>query len=718
MSLPRPTAAIFAALLTVATAALSALVAPPAAAAVTDATAGKAPGKVTQTAATADEEDESTPLQVRLARLAPAAIPERGPILMRGTVTNVSDETWQSVNVLPFISSNPITSRAELADQARTDETAEVAQRIVDTRMFFSVGDLAPGDSRTFRIRMPRDLLPISGAAGVYWIGAHALGTNTEGRDNFADGRVRTFIPLVPPDSGTGSVALVLPLREELSRTPDGRVADAEDWAERLTDDGRLGRLLAFAESAGALPFTWLIDPADLDAAADIADGNPPLSLGEARPEAPEESPSPSPGSGAAGTSARAVTPEQTSSDWLERLVESTKGQAVLGLGYGDPDVASLAHRRPTMLERSRSLSEARFSARDISAVPAAAPRNGWLDEDTLGALGVDQVLLSDHGQLVDRSVWSTGADSGLVLGDALVLEGGPAPGNPLAALPLRQRILADAALRTLEGRDTPLPVVLPPGWDPGAGWRAADFFGGLDQDWLRLVALSGGSTTEPTYPKQLSYPSRLRPREVPPANIRAATDLVNLGAVYDELLDTTNHVYQELAGSGLLAVSEHARGRAREAREETLAQAAAMEDRLDKVQVQLGTDFVTLSGGEGVLTASLVNDLEQPVTVGVRASTADPGVRISAPRPLRIGPGERVAVRLQANASTVGVHRVTLTPVTTEGRAVGEPQSFNLRTSQVGRLIWYILVGVGALLAVAIVLRIAHRVRSHRWRK
>jgi hypothetical protein len=74
--------------------------------------------------------------------------------------------------------------------------------------------------------------------------------------------------------------------------------------------------------------------------------------------------------------------------------------------------------------------------------------------------------------------------------------------------------------------------------------------------------------------------------------------------------------------------------------------------------------------------------------------------------------------VRLQATASNVGVHRITLTPVTTDGHAVGEPQSFNLRTSQVGRLIWFIIVGVGALLAVAVVLRIVHRVRSHRWRK
>ena len=40
------------------------------------------------------------------------------------------------------------------------------------------------------------------------------------------------------------------------------------------------------------------------------------------------------------------------------------------------------------------------------------------------------------------------------------------------------------------------------------------------------------------------------------------------------------------------------------------------------------------------------------------------------------------------------------------------------LRTSEVGRLIWYIIFAGGTLLAVMIVRRIVLRVRSHRWRQ
>jgi len=43
---------------------------------------------------------------------------------------------------------------------------------------------------------------------------------------------------------------------------------------------------------------------------------------------------------------------------------------------------------------------------------------------------------------------------------------------------------------------------------------------------------------------------------------------------------------------------------------------------------------------------------------------------------------------------------------------------TFSLRTSQVGRLIWYIIIAGGTLLVVMIVRRIVLRVRSHRWRR
>ena len=79
--------------------------------------------------------------------------------------------------------------------------------------------------------------------------------------------------------------------------------------------------------------------------------------------------------------------------------------------------------------------------------------------------------------------------------------------------------------------------------------------------------------------------------------------------------------------------------------------------------------------------------------------------------------PGQRTTLRLQVS-SGVGVHDVTIFPVTTRARATGTPLTFNLRTSQVGRLIWYILAAGGTLLVVMIVRRIVLRLRGHQWRR
>jgi hypothetical protein len=664
-------------------------------------------------AATAAEEPDGTPLTVRLTQLSPAAIPAKGQLTLSGTVTNDSEEDWVAVNVHPFVSTVPMTTREELAAAAETDPEADVGARLTDTGQFAAIGDLAPGESTSFQISLPVAVLPK--AQGVYWIGVHALGQNTQGRDTVADGRARTFIPLVAKGTPSTSVALVVPVREAVRRDRSGRLLNPSGWSDSLAADGRLGRIAGFISSAGPHPLTMLVDPAVLDAVGDVAADNPPISFGTGTEATPSESPSPSPSrSGVrleAGDRANAAA-------WMDLITTAGRRHSVLGLGYADPDVAALIRQRSPLRALANRLADETFTGLGIDAIRTVAPPAGWIDDDAVAKLAASStVLVSDHSEPGNRTLLRAPGEQDLVVTDQLAARGGPGPTPALDALALRQRIVADAALRLTEHSPDPLVVQLPASWDPGAGWQQADFFDALDLPWLDQVALSPSTMAgAPTTDVDLDYPAAQRRLELPVENVTAARKLTQTTTALAQLLRSENDVAHDLAGVALNAVSVHARKDDIVARLQVIATTDRMRARMGKVEV-LGTSFVTLSGGSGTLAVTLVNGLDQPILVGVRPQTSTGDVTVATTKPVKMAPGERTVLRLKAKASTIGVTQVTLTPVTAEGTELGTPLVFSLRTSQVGKTIWFVLIGFGALLVVMILRRVRRGLVEHRWK-
>ncbi len=680
-------------------------------------------------AAEEQDEPETTPLTIALTSMSPGQVPRKGDIRVAGTVTNDSEEDWSDINVAPFVASSPITSRDELAEASASAADVAVGDRLTDAGTYVAVGDLAPGERASFRIRIPVESLGITGDPGVYWIGVHALGSNVDGRDAVADGRVRTFIPLVAPATARAArrrpvpVSVVLPLRDRARRAVDGSLNGPARWAALTGPSGRLTRLADFGASAGDAPLAWLVDPAVVDALEDFSDGNPPLSLGSPEragegaseaPESPSEEPSPSavpspvPG---APTDAE----QERAGKVLDRFLASARTHTLFRLGYSDPDTAALARRRPALVRRADELAARRMSDRDLSGSPAVAPPGGRFDPELLPRLDRGALMLLGDGGSSEEPTLSrlpTGQD--LVLVDERASSGGPAPTSAYAPLAVRQRILSEAALEASTG-EPPRPIVvgLPPRWNPGPSWRKADFFDGLQTGWSQLAPVPRGATTE--YDGELPYSRAQRSREIAGSNVAATRSLTRTSEVLDHLLANVNDVTGRLTGAALQASSYNARRSPALAARQVRELDAAVRDQISAVQVT-GTDFVTLSGGSGSLTVTLVNDLQQPVTVGLQARTPGDSVRVEAPEPVSMQPGERTTLRLQVN-SDVGVHDVTLYPVTVDGEAAGTPFTFSLRTSQVGRLIWYIIIAGGTLLAVMIVRRIVLRIRDRRWR-
>jgi hypothetical protein len=71
--------------------------------------------------------------------------------------------------------------------------------------------------------------------------------------------------------------------------------------------------------------------------------------------------------------------------------------------------------------------------------------------------------------------------------------------------------------------------------------------------------------------------------------------------------------------------------------------------------------------------------------------------------------------VRLRAQSTAIGVHEVTLVATTEDGRRLGSEVQFNVRSSNVGLVIWVVMGVAGALLLIMIGFRILRRVRAHR---
>ncbi|GAB3990912.1 hypothetical protein GCM10028771_09080 [Nocardioides marmoraquaticus] len=746
-----------------------------------------------------DDDAEATPLTVRLSAMSPAVVQPRGSLVLAGSVRNDSDEVWTDVNVAPFVGDAPITSRAELGLAADTPEETTVGSRLDAPGTFVGVGDLVPGEELDFRLTVPRTELPPASAPGVYWVGAHALGTSSQGRDGVADGRARTFVPVLPEtaastsgrgvtverDGGTTAaadqrqaaadavpVSLVLPLRETALRGSDGSLLDPARWVEVSGVDGRLDRISRFAATADDRPLGWLLDPGVIDALSDLGQGNPPLSLGprervsgpaEPSPSEPDSSSGSSAGSPSDAPSGSATAspsgsgsgspsgspsvqdppdddvlaqqpapddpeatddlgdsgvPDQAAAAAARALLDRLLGQlddgSVLALPYADADAMALARTAPGMLDRAVAQTRATLDVRGLEGRPVLAPPTGRIDPTVLDDVPTDVGLLaSDRGDL-DGPVSGRVDDRDLLLADARVGRGGPEPTPALDPLALRQRLVAETWLESTTASDAgtdprPLVVALPSGWDPGADWASSDFFDALDVPWLRWEA---PPTSDESVDDALSYPRSTATREVSATAVAAARELARSGGVLHDLLANDNDVLPRVDGAALQTVSYGARARPRRALDSATGLTRTLQDDLSRVSI-LGTDFFTLSSGSGTVTITVVNGLSQPVTVGIGAR-ADAGVEVGPVEPLALGPEQRGTVRVPVS-SDQGVHDVGLVPVTAGGEPAGTPFDFVLRTSQVGRTVWYVMAGGAALFLVTLLRRLWLRMRDGR---
>jgi hypothetical protein len=350
------------------------------------------------------------------------------------------------------------------------------------------------------------------------------------------------------------------------------------------------------------------------------------------------------------------------------------------------------------------------------------APIGGYLPAKVLRRLDVEStVLLRDRAlPSATRPLLSTQQGARVVLSDSAAGTGGPDPGSRFSALSVRQRVLSEAALHALSpDRGQPLVVSAPERWDPGAGWDKADFFGGLGVDWLTLVDLPSVARAGRAVPAPppVVYPRTQAAHEVPYANLLATKQLINTGDTFARVLTRNSTVDEQLARTALLGSGSTARREPLAALNRVRGTTTRIRELMGQVRVD-GPPFVTMSSEQGPIQITVVNGLDQEVTVEVHALTESRDLDIASSDQLTLGPGRRTSVRLTARARDIGVHPVTLELTDTTGDPLGSTAHFNVRTSQVGLVIWLIMGAGGAVLFVAVATRIVRRIRGYRARR
>lgn len=788
------------------------------------------PATAATTAATAAAPaDPSTPLSVELDDIVPGELPRSGRVEVTGSVTNDDEEEWRQVKLYTFIGADPIDDAAELDEAALTPEDLLVGDRVLDETATDLVEVLAPGESASFSLSVPSRLLleeAANGAAepepGVYWFGVHALGESAAGRDEFTDGRARTFLPLMPEEVADPlPVSLVVPLRTPVSYAADGSVEDTTGWAQRLGLGGSLRDRLDFGAAAGGSDeVSWLVDPAVVEAVTQLAGANPPRSLaptdgapggGGGEEQDPQEDPPADPGAtdgtdpddlDYSGTTLPAPDPADDASAipsedpdaseepgtvppttgdtstteaaeralaWLDRFQDVTGGDEVLALPYGDVDVAAALEQDPrAYLEARRRTSAAlRSLLGGADPVPVVAPPDGFLTAAEIAALDerdpASLLLGSDAMVQGLAPSLATVGDRDVVLASDGASSGGPGPTDALTSLALRQRILAEAALRLVDadeasaalaatveeptvaaagttdgatssgnpsagpgGTDValtrapdpvptvdpePLVVVMPDDWDAQSGGDS--FFTGLGDAGLDLVPLSGAAQQDGVSVRadDLVAPPETTAAPLPGGAFSAAGALRRSGVTLQNLLTGNSRVASVVAGEALTTLGYDGRADPGTARDQARSSTAWIRERLGAVTVD-APPGITLSGGTGDFSATVVNGLDEPVTVGVQA-VVDGGITVRTPEAVEIGPDARTTVLIETSDTSPGVHNVELRVVDVDGRVLPSSDSVPIRSSQVSNVIWVIIAtGVG-LLVVAVVLRAVRRVRG-----
>ncbi|SDS73505.1 hypothetical protein SAMN04489812_2847 [Microlunatus soli] len=653
-------------------------------------------------------------VSIELTALTPAISDPNATITFEGKVTNTSDRPLDRLQAMIWRNMTPYTTQDELSQAGASQPTDPVGARMYSpgTPTAYQnlytedAPQLDPGASKTFRVRAKASdfFETTTPQPGVYLAGIQV-------RENASTtvGRARSYVVATAGDGlQPGQQAIGTSTIVELAATPSmsrSGIFTDDGLADQIGPGGRLDTLLRAAERPGA---SFAVDPNLLLELKSMKNGYSVIDADGAK---------------------TAGTGKDAAADWLTRFTALRQAHDGFQLLYARPDLTSLVHADRLGIVRDGQREAAKIA--EVKGLPLLiAPADGAADRATLQAakqLGAAAVLL-DQADLGDLGPVISADDSPTILGYDSGAAAGPGPDPRDTEVQQRQTSLADSYVDSVSGEPASSlgRLRLVSDADQAVSANAT-----LQAPWLKPRSVKDLLTDRATpLGNNLHYPDTVRAEEFNPRQLRRLDRLQQNLQTYSDLLGQSSAdtlIGQSLPRAASLSWRRHRSEQSQFVRaQQQLLTAGERADPIslddlestDAIRVESNPQ-VTLTGSGARVPVTVVNELNSPIKVQLRANSSNQSRLRLQDVPARevgdgtVDAGAKVPVQIPAQANANGDMQVTLQLATTEGQNVGEPLTIRVNATRAGLVGWIIAIAAGIVLLGTVVLRIRQVARE-----
>ncbi|MFC7881710.1 DUF6049 family protein [Streptomyces sp. NPDC057376] len=646
--------------------------------------------------------------------LTPSAPTDGDTVTVSGTVTNNGKQTVTDAHVGLRLGPEINTRSSVDAIAKDADDLQGSIPPEIDDKYTEKFSKLTPGVAEHFNISVPVDDLEL-GDDGVYEFAVSLSGETSAQPWERVLGIQRTFLPWQPDEAGTKTKTTALwPLvstthmaAETGPNEEQTPVFLNDDLAEEISPGGRLNQMVTLGKD---LDVTWVVDP-DLLASVDAMTGN--YSVRD-------------------GDKTVAGTHQDVAKQWLADLQDAVADAEVISLPFADPDLASLAHNGTDVtgsLSQLKSATDVIHNTVDpiLHVKPStdfAWPVDGAVDRSIVKvatSAGADKVIArSDSLQETSGLPYTpsaarpVGGGTTAVVADSRLSRAFEGDLTDASASTLAvQRFLAQSLSLNLQTGKQRSIVIAPQRMPSGSQARAmAEALRALqDGTWSESQKLSAAAAAKPDpdattkVPSASAYPASLRRQELP----RSA--FVQIARTQDALdnfkvvLSDPSRVATPFGRALNREMSASWRGRADEAKSFRTRVKTYLDGLTGRVRL-IDKSETKLSGRSATIPVTVQNNLVQDVGPLVLRLTSTNPTRLEIDgadyeeQPISVSGGHSQSVKFTTSANANGRATVVAQLYTMDGRAYGDPVTFDVKVTEITATVM-LVIGGGVLLLV-----------------